>query len=541
MQLPSPLRPRHALFGGLLLLFGPLVALACGASAADSAGTSSGLPPHPSDDSGIPPADVAPVDTAPPPPPPEREVESSYRSPVATGRYVWVANPTSGRVALIDAKTLEVQVVEAGNGPTYLAAVPTPDGADVAVVLNVASDDATLLRVTDKGIENVTFATAHGMNTWSVSPDGHWAIAWTDAVNVARKDSTEGFQDLTVIDLTRKVPPTVLAVGYRPVLVGFTSDGVRAYAVTQDGVSIVDLSGASPLVTRNVPIADDPLTDPGTRDVAVTPDGSLALVRRDKSADITVVDLVSGAHATVTLSGPVTDLDLAADGSKAVAVVRDNSEVAILPLPGIATAPTSFSTLKIGTETVGSVSIAKSSGEALLYTNAVAIEHLTVLDLGATPSFHVLRLYAPVLAAFPTDDGKNAIILHDLPKVGSTKAGAFSVVPVGAGLPAKIVGTDAPLTSVALASTGDRALVTERDDVKKIYGVHLVHMPTLEINHYSLASPPLAAGIIGASNRGWIAQQHPEGRITFVDLDKGGARTITGFELGARVVDGSKP
>src|ERR1700690_2049721 len=30
--------------------------------------------------------------------PPEMEVESSYEVPVATGNYIWVANPDSGRV-----------------------------------------------------------------------------------------------------------------------------------------------------------------------------------------------------------------------------------------------------------------------------------------------------------------------------------------------------------------------------------------------------------------------------------------------------------
>ncbi|MEO8875131.1 MAG: hypothetical protein ABI461_06045, partial [Polyangiaceae bacterium] len=53
--------------------------------------------------------------------PPEQKAESSYQSPVATGKYVWVANPTSGRVAYINATTLEVHTVEAGDGPTYLA------------------------------------------------------------------------------------------------------------------------------------------------------------------------------------------------------------------------------------------------------------------------------------------------------------------------------------------------------------------------------------------------------------------------------------
>jgi hypothetical protein len=50
--------------------------------------------------------------------PEEVEDEESYRAPVATGRYLWSANPESGRVALIDVVDLSVQVLSAGLFPT---------------------------------------------------------------------------------------------------------------------------------------------------------------------------------------------------------------------------------------------------------------------------------------------------------------------------------------------------------------------------------------------------------------------------------------
>lgn len=528
----------HARVLGALAMTGFFLALdACGASSSDSAtsfgpGTPGGGTTADTGTSG----DDAAVDTAPPP---EKEVESSYRSPVATGKYVWIANPKSGRVAYIDAATLDVRVVEAGNGPTYMAAVPSPAGDDVAIVLNVLSDDATMLRKTSLGLVAETFKTHHGANAWQVSSDGHWAIAWTNAADVAGADKTEGFQDLTVLDLTEKVPPTILAVGYRPVSVGFTKDGSRAYAVTQDGVSIVDLGASGPLVTKNVPISDDPLADPGTRDVSVTPDGAYALVRRDGDEKITVVGLESESRVDVTLDGPVTDLDLADDGSRAIAVVRDKAQVAILPIPAIASKPTTFGSITITGETVGSVSIAPSGTSAVLYTNAFPVEHFTVLGLDPTPSYRVMKLYAPVLAVFPTPDAKNAIVLHQLSK--DVTHPAFSVVPIASGLPAKIVGAEAPLTAVALSPAGDRAFVTERDDTKSIYGVYLAKMPSLAVDRFPLASPPIAVGVVAGANRAYVAQEHPEGRITFLDLASGTARTLTGFELSARVVDGSTP
>ena len=65
--------------------------------------------------------------------------------------------------------------------------------------------------------------------------------------------------------------------------------------------------------------------------------------------------------------------------------------------------------------------------------------------------------------------------------------------------------------------------------------------PTLAVQRYPLASPPTAAGIVAAAGRGYVAQQQAEGRITFLTLDSGDARTLTGYELGARVVNWSTP
>ena len=92
-----------------------------------------------------------------------------------------------------------------------------------------------------------------------------------------------------------------------------------------------------------------------------------------------------------------------------------------------------------------------------------------------------------------------------------------------------------------LSPTGDRALITVQDDVKKIYGVYMGLFPTLEVQRFRLASPPIAAGVVAAAERGYVAQKHPEGRITFVTLESGEARTLTGFELGSRVVDWTQP
>ncbi|MGH7271492.1 MAG: YncE family protein, partial [Polyangiaceae bacterium] len=162
--------------------------------------------------------------------PPEMKAENRFLAPVATGNVVWIANPASGRVAYIDAATFAVQTIQAGTGPTYLAAVP--DATDDVIVLNVMSQDATLLRRGAAGITTTTFPSTADANSWAISASGRWAIAWTDATQVTNADPTQSFQEVAVLDLTGQKAPTILTVGYRPSQFAFSGDD-HAFAVTQ--------------------------------------------------------------------------------------------------------------------------------------------------------------------------------------------------------------------------------------------------------------------------------------------------------------------
>jgi hypothetical protein len=538
--------------------------------------------------------------------PPEIKAESDYQSPVSTGQIVWTANPKSGRVAYIDAQSLSVQTVQAGDGPTYLAAVPSDPSAphdEEAIVINVRSHNATLLTRTASGPPATrTLPATSDANSWAISPKGRWAIAWTNAASIANLVPTQSFQDIAVLNVNPPAggarPATILAVGYRPSQVAFSQDETRAYVVTQDGISVIDLIGGSqPMVTQNfalsVPIESDasapeaavaeastpdaPNGDGGEAgptdaavvdgsaegasngpsnngsgtmpDVSFTTDGAYALVRQAGVASITVVSLRDGTPTRVALPSAPTDLTLAPDGTFAIAVLRDASTVAVLPLPAIASDPGSFTTTKIDGETIGRAVVAEDmttkQTSVLLFTTVAAVDRLTVLTLQPTPSFRTVTLHAPVFAVFPTADGQNAIVLHEVaPTPGSTVKGAFSIVPIAKSLPAKTVSLTAPPTAVALSPKGDRALVTVSDDMST-FGVELAVMPSLAVTAYSLASPPTAVGVAaaaGTGGTGFVAQSYTDGRITFIDLSGGDAgstaRTITGFELGARVVQG---
>ena len=383
-------------------------------------------------------------------------------APVATERYVWSANPKTGRVALIDSQTYQVQTVVAGASPTFISAIP--GAGDRAIVLNVLSNDATLLTREPSGISQKTFQVAERANAWAISSDAHWAIAWTDVTQVKNPDKIDGFQTISIIDLTDPNAPAAAVrrtVGFRPSSISFADSPPRAFAVTEDGISIVDLAGG-PEVKRipfdspqdrapdaglgtdasasDAPLTDDDAgdgadagaaqvsdagsndrdvslavdagnTDSGTRyaadaaresaapqpgqsnkvDVSITPKGDYAVVRRQGSAVVTLIELATSSRVSWTLSGPVTDLDLSDIGDRAVAVVRDQGVVAVLPVP-----KGGITSLRVEGQTFGSVVIAPGGETAILYTNAIAVPQLTVLDLTALLAPRTIDLHAPV-------------------------------------------------------------------------------------------------------------------------------------------------
>jgi hypothetical protein len=551
--------------------------------------------------------------------PPEQQVEKAFEAPVATGKYVWSANAQTGQVARISAETYQVITTSAGSGPKYVAAVPGT--ADRAIVLNEFSNDATLLTATtDSTITKRTFRVAAGANSWAISPDGKWAVAWTDAKRVTNADSTQGFQTLSIIDL-RQVTTTVsssgidessrLIVGYRPVSISFAPSTSRAYAVTADGIDVIDLVAtggpariktlkwnlactqlAAPDAGAPVPEAGTPVPEAGTPvpeagppadaevadggdgsadaaleaavvvqpdaavvaqpeaaapvapapsgtpDVTITPDGSYAVYRREGYADVVAIDLLTNGCSRLTLGAPITDLDVTAAGDKAVAVVRSLSQVVVMDVPSLAISAQKV----IEGETVGSVVIAQDGKTVVLYTNALPIPRMTVVSLGDTTTYRAVELHAPVLAVYPTPDATHAVVLHkSFGGTAFTKPGAIGVVPLAADLSGIIQATDAPPQYVAIAPDSKSALVSVRDDARNIYAIYRPRMPSLDIEKMTLASPPMSLGVVGGivPPVGFIAQEYAGGRITFVDLGQPEivARTITGFELGARVVE----
>ncbi len=536
-------------------------------------------------------------------PPPEQELEDTFRAPVVSGRWVWTANPDTGRVALIDTQSLSITTADAELGPTYLAPLASRGAEEsAALVINVGTDSVSVLNAASGVIESQSLPVHHGANSMKIAPSSQLALIWTNAALVTNPDPTEGFQDVTVLTLGGEPSSRRLTVGYRPSRVFISDDESRAFVVSESTISVIALSGSdAPSVLRDVPLGSNVDEASSARDVTVTSDGSHAFVRHENSARIDIIDLGTGAISGVSLPGPVTDLDLAPDASRAFAVVRgqygvvdgsagaggigggtagdgggtgvagaggvagsggegggsggtageggaggaaalpDHSLLVVLPLPGIFSDSGGVDVIELE-QFVGSIELDQAGKTGLLYTNAVPSDRLTILELtGDTPSSwgqRTVLVKAPIRAVFPAPDGEHAIVFTGQAP-GSTLPGGYSVVPLLERLPPKIVGTNALPQAVAIApSPSNYALVTVSDSVS-VNEAHLIRMPALSNDVVKLPSVPLSAGIVPETGLGFVAQTHAEGRITFVDLEQGDARTLTGFELAEKVNDGT--
>jgi DNA-binding beta-propeller fold protein YncE len=471
--------------------------------------------------------------------PPEKENESQYLAPVATGKYLWSANPLSGRVALIDATTLSVALGSAGNRPTQVLGLEASDQYG-ALVLNQGSHDATLLRVDATGapIKAKSFRTQSDANAWAASPQGHYAIAWSDAAQVSNVGPLDLFQDLTVFSLTSGAETSVrLSVGARPSRFAFDHGETHAYAVTQEGISVIDL-GDTPSVSAVLPLSSDPLGQLSASDVSFAPDGSYAVVRSQGSSKVLVLALPSGEREEVDLGGVVTDLDLTSDGTRAFAVLGPKSEVVEVPIPIAGANPSTFARADLAGEAIGAIALNTDGSAALVYSTVLGTSRVVLLDLRSGATFLTHRsqdLISPVTALFAAPDPRFAISFQSVP-AGSKKLGAFSLLSMQGQRVPKIVGTDAAPTQIAFSADGHSALVTVRSDSVGAFGAYLIGLENQQVDFIALQSPPVAAGVVVAANRAYVAQSHPEGRITFVSLADGGLETLTGFELAARIL-----
>ncbi len=518
--------------------------------------------------------------SGPAPLPPEVEVAIDAERPHAGDRFVYVPNPASDNVAVIDADTLAIRTVEVGDEPRYLE---TLGGKDVAIVLNVLSDDAHILR-TDPSGQTVAnrLAVLAGSNAIAVAPDGKHAVTYFDATR-GINGRTGSFQDVSLITIgedASKDRAVGVSVGFRPSRVFFNTGATKAFVVTEDGVSILDFAALEQGgITKTVSIA--PREKAKALDVSVTPNGKYALGRVPGESSLRLVDLEAQGeplllelkdlfHGAPTLTGaagmagaagsagasaspppvPVagidlSDVDLSANGQFALAVVRNLSAVLQIPVPGGFTDPSKVRIRIIDGETIGSVVIAPDASKALLYTTASpTIERVTTLDLVSdTTQFTVQDLRKSALAVAISDNSQTALVVHDKVAGDPAEPGidqdvlidrsfGYSVIKLDTGF-AKLQLTQAAVGPFSI--TPDSSALFLLFNSSSVQEIQRVGLDNFGVTKIALGSPPVSLGAVPRTKKMFVGQQHPDGRITFVDFAGLQVESVTGFEKNSRI------
>jgi DNA-binding beta-propeller fold protein YncE len=491
------------------------------------------------------------------PPPPE--VEYALGAPASSQRYVYVALTEQDELARIDGRTGEVVSRPVGDAPRVVGAIP---GSDGAVVLDATNGTASIVRPAGGADSIRVLPTLQRLNRLDLDPSGRFAVIWFDLAKAVADGGIGGigsFQDVTVLRLAPGGEKAVnLTVGFRPREVEFDAAGNRAYVVTEDGVSVIELALATtsgPTIVPPIPVAD-PLMPPASLEVDIVPSGDYAAVRRAGVPALRVVRLgasipgqAQGQAFDLPLASPPTDIDLAPDGGRVYAVLREAKRLAIIDVPGDALDPSGVQLVDLAAATIGSLVLSSDGRRALLFTNATLDERLTMVKLDQ-PGFPAvtwpMKKAARAVGISPT--GTTALVLHAKapgdPAAASTvdeyidRSHGYSLIDLATGF-AKLQITPVEPGPFAYAPDGAKIYVAldGGDAISAPRALQIVQTQTGVVTSKQLGSPPSAVGILPAAGEAFTAQRHPLGRITFVNLATDALRTVTGFDLNGDIVD----
>jgi DNA-binding beta-propeller fold protein YncE len=485
------------------------------------------------------------------PPPPETEYD--FGAPISSQRYVYVAMTAQDSLARIDGTTLAVRSTKVGESPRVVATIP---GSDGAVVLDSYNGTATIVRPQGDTDSIRVLGTLQRLNRLDIDPSGRFAVIWFDLAKAIADGGIGGvgsFQDVTVVALAPGSEKAVnLTVGFRPRNVQFDAAGNRAYVVTEDGVSVIDLAYATdhePSIVPPIPVIDAsvPASDV---EVDIVATGEYAAVRQANRAALRIVNVgtLPGLAFEIPLASPPTDIDLAPDGSRVYAVQRAAKQLAIIDVPGDAQNLSGVETIDLTNATLGSLVLSRDGRRGLLYTNATLDERITLIKLdeaGYPKTTWALKKSVRAVGISPAGDTAlllNAKAFGD-PATASNfddyidKSYGYTLLDLASGF-GKLQITPVDPGAFTYSPDGSKVYVglDGGDAVSATRSLQVVTTQTGVVITKPLGSPPSAVGMLPGAAQAFVAQRHPLGRVSFLDLASDSVRTVTGFDLNSQVV-----
>lgn len=486
----------------------------------------------------------------------------------ATSSYVFVPNssPGSYTVARIDGRNFDITPLRVGAEPKEVRATEVDGVGAVAYVLCEGDYTVAIVRADELAQDGKTngyvslVRVPQEVNALTISPDGRYAIAYIDQDEpLLDGTSVASLQTMALIRLgdepgTDEVYQLSVTRQIRDVI--FNASGTRAFVVGKEGVNVIELDEVKE--DRFVPPLRLQLSDevfpPEDLEVQVNAAGDTFAVRSTQLNGVAVFELDergqlarSGRYA---LPESPTDLDLlerqAPERSALVVTLRGQGSVLWLDPEAM------FEALPAEDTLIEAFDISQGNGLTQL---AGAMNFMvTYTSIDTTPTLDVLDVSTRGIAQYPllnrirsvalSSDGQTAIVVHPPSTVESddelTSQQRFrtlhgvTLVDLATGYRRPVALEGSPEELVTVDDEGRQLLyIMQTSSEASTQGVVKLDLKSFRQDFTQLAREPTQMGLV--AGKLFVNQRSVEGRITFIDLKTGAQRTVSGYELNARI------
>jgi hypothetical protein len=481
-----------------------------------------------------------------PPPEGEDELDFDLKAPQASEHYVYIAATARDALVRISADdSLEIRLIPVGGQPTVVA---TLGSKDVALVINSGTQDFSIVRSTEETDTVKTVDTLPYVNSIAVSPDGNYAIVYYNDAVAGEFDPVGDFQTISVVDVREGQEAVYnVSTGFHPGRIYFHESDPIAYLITDDGISVLDLDAVKDgMITPIVAVADGNMDDdPALREVLVTENGSYAVVYNRANPEFSVVDIDSGEIVTEQVDGLPTDVDLIPSANSALLMLREQKLAYVVGLHGmLAGEADALTKIDIEGSQAGAAVVTADGSRAVLYSTVGNAKAVAVMDLNdAGFAWEAYAAQKSVVGVSVSQHGSTALVLHEVEAYSAEASGLDKMIAQTNGFTLfnldtgyrKLIQTENHWTQSLFVSEDPaadlRAFVLTPSASGIGHTVQSADLDTYIVEDVSLASEPMAMVYVPLARRVAVAQDHPNGRITFIDVDTGKTYSVTGYEL----------
>ena len=491
--------------------------------------------------------------------PAEQKIDVAVEVPKASENYVYAANPDRNSVAVINPTNLAIQTVAVDAAPRALQTLPNQDAA---IVVNTGSSTVSVLTTNSDGkTASTTLPVMRGANVAAVSPDGKYALIYYDSTRPTSGPLTDSPQSMSALDLSAAVPAVYqITVGYHPTAVSFTADSTQAFVVSDDGISIVDLTHLNSPASRlseSVQVYDATVTSPLS--VWVSPDGDYAVARQAGASKLRLVGLAAPLQSDLDLQGvldepadagtasalDVSDVALAPDGKFLLAVIRNREILVRVPIPDGFDDVSLVQQIFLPNVLTGAVSIGPDGHFAVLYTTVDSQneQRISVLDLTGQTALKTINLHKIVDGVAFDPTGKTAYVLH-VKTAGDPAASnltqdqvtarryGYSLVDL-ASATSKLQFTDSEPGQIAALPDGSALFILFPDTSP--WSVQRAQLDGFAVDSIGIGSQPTGIGFVSKAKQIFISQAQVDGRMTFIDWTSLQIKSVAGYELNSSI------